>query len=103
VQFSATDRREEEEEEDVPMLKTMLGLAAAAAIVMLAASNGNVSAETAKAPPKPPACNTLKEEFACKGRDDCTWVAAVVDAKTNKEKRKAYCRRAPAAAKKPAK
>jgi len=45
----------------------------------------------------PPRCNTLKDEAACKARDDCQWVAAVVDAKTKKEKRKAYCRSAPKA------
>jgi hypothetical protein len=76
------------------MIKTTLGvLGVAAAVVLLAASFGNVSAETA---PKPPACTTLKEESACKAREDCQWVAAVVDSKTGKEKRKAYCRKAPA-------
>jgi hypothetical protein len=79
------------------MMKATLGMLGAAAIVVLAASNANVSAETAKAPPKPPACNTLKEEAGCKGRDDCQWVAASVDAKTGKEKRKAYCRSVPKA------
>jgi hypothetical protein len=57
-----------------------------------------VSAET-KAP-KAPACSTLKDEFACRGRDDCQWVAAVIDSKTGKEKRKAYCGRKPAPKKK---
>ncbi len=48
----------------------------------------------------PAACSTLKDETACGARTDCNWVAAVTDSKTGKEKRKAYCRRAPAAAKK---
>jgi hypothetical protein len=74
------------------MIKTSLGILGVAAVVLLAASFGNVSAETA---PKPPACNTLKDESACKSRDDCQWVAASVDSK-GKEKRKAYCRKAPA-------
>lgn len=74
------------------MIKTTLGILGVAAVVLLAASFGNVSAETA---PKPPACTTLKEESGCRGREDCQWVAAVVDSKTGKEKRKAYCRRAP--------
>jgi hypothetical protein len=74
------------------VIKTVLGIAGAAAIVVLAASHGKVSAETA---PKPPACKTMTEESDCKGRDDCSWVSAVVDSKTGKEKRKAYCRRAP--------
>ena len=81
------------------MIKATLGILGGAAIILLAATFGNVSAETAKAP-KPPACNTLKEEIACTPRTDCQWVSAVVDTKTGKEKRKAYCRRAPAAAKK---
>ncbi len=75
------------------MIKTTLGVLGIAAVVLLAASFGNVSAETA---PKPPACTTLKEESACKAREDCQWVAAVVNSKTGKEKRKAYCRKAPA-------
>ena len=75
------------------MIRTTLGVLGVAAVVLLAASFGNVSAETA---PKPPACTTLKEESACKAREDCQWVAAVVDSKTGKEKRKAYCRKAPA-------
>ena len=50
-----------------------------------------------KAEPKPPACNTLKDETGCGAREDCTWVAASIDTKTQKEKRKAYCRSKPKA------
>ena len=54
-----------------------------------------------KEPPKkpPPACNTLKDEAACKARDDCTWVSrSIVDAKTKKVKTKAaYCHAKPKA------
>ena len=50
------------------MIKATLGILGGAAIILLAATFGNVSAETAKAP-KPPACNTLKEEIACTPRD----------------------------------
>jgi hypothetical protein len=78
------------------MLKTILGVLGVATGVLLAASFGNVSAETAPKPKKPPACSTLKDEAACKAREDCQWVAAVVDSKTGKEKRKAACTRAPA-------
>ena len=78
------------------MSKTSLGVlglsAAAVALTMFAASVSNVSAESA---PKPAACNTLKDEAACGARDDCSWVKASVDAKTGKEKRKAYCRTKP--------
>ena len=79
------------------MIKTALGIVGAAAIVVLAASHGKVFAEGA---PKPAACKTLPDEFACKGRDDCQWVAAVVDSKSGKERRKAYCRSAPRGKKK---
>jgi len=83
------------------MRKTSLGVlglsAAAFALAMFAASVSNVSAESA---PKPPACNTLKDETACKAREDCSWVKASVDSKTGKEKRKAYCRKKPAPKKK---
>ena len=79
------------------MIKTTFGILGVAVAFVLAASIANVSAETA-APP--PACKTLKDEAACKARDDCSWVAAVVDSKTGKEKRKAYCRKKPAAKKK---
>ena len=79
------------------MGKATFGILSAAAVILLAASFANVSAET-KAP-KPPACSTLKDEFACRGRDDCQWNAAVVDTKTGKEKRKASCGRKPAAKK----
>jgi len=46
---------------------------------------------------KATACNSLKDEGACKTRDDCTWVPGLVDAKTQKEKRKGYCRAMPKA------
>jgi hypothetical protein len=80
------------------MYKATLGSLIIATAVLLAASFANVSAET-KAP-KAPGCITLKDEFACRGRDDCQWVAATIDAKTGKERRKAYCGRKPAPKKK---
>jgi len=53
------------------------------------------SAQEKKAPAKKPAaCNTLKDETACKARDDCNWVAESKDDK-GKVKRKAYCRANP--------
>jgi hypothetical protein len=70
--------------------------AAAAGIVVLSFAFGSVSAEEKKKKePLPPACNTLKDEFGCMNRQDCTWVHASVDPKTQKEKRKAYCRAKP--------
>lgn len=75
----------------------------AAALVLSAFAYGGVSAAEKKkeAAPKPPACNSLKAEAGCEARQDCTWVAAVVDKKSGKEKRRAYCRAKPKA--KPAK
>ncbi len=71
----------------------------AAALVLSAFVYGDVSAaekkkEVAK---RPVACNTIKEESACTPREDCTWVDAVKDAKTGKQKRRAYCRAKPKA------
>lgn len=49
----------------------------------------------AKKPPPPPKCNSLKDEAACKARDDCNWVGAVMDKAGKKVTRKAYCRANP--------
>lgn len=54
------------------------------------------AAPAAKAAPKPKsACNALTDEAACKANTTCSWIAALVDAKTGKQKRKAYCRTKP--------
>ena len=68
----------------------------AIAVVLTALAFSDVSAEEKKkGEPKPPACNSLKDETGCTAREDCTWIAASIDAKTQKEKRKAYCRAKP--------
>jgi len=69
----------------------------AAALVLSAFAYGGVSAAEKKkeAAPRPPACNSLKDEKACEARDDCSWVSAVMDKKSGKEKRRAYCRAKP--------
>jgi len=74
----------------------------AAALVLSAFAYGSVSAAEKKkeAAPKPAACNSLKAESGCTVRDDCSWVDAVVDKKSGKEKRRAYCRAKPKAKKK---
>jgi hypothetical protein len=71
----------------------------AAALILSAIAYGGVSAAEKKkeAAPKPAACNSLKAEGECEARQDCTWVAAVTDKKTGKEKRRAYCRAKPKA------
>jgi hypothetical protein len=54
------------------------------------------AAPAAKAAPKPKSlCNSLTDEAACKANDTCSWIAALTDAKTGKQKRKAYCRTKP--------
>jgi len=76
----------------------MLQLSAAALLLSAFAYGGVSAAEKKKEAAKaPPACNSLKDEKACEARDDCTWVAAVTDAKTGKQKRRAYCRAKPKA------
>jgi hypothetical protein len=70
--------------------------ASAFAIVFAALAFGGVSAEEKKkTTAAPAACNSLKEESGCEARTDCSWIAASIDEKTKKEKRKAYCRSKP--------
>ena len=73
------------------------GLGLSAVVLFIAAFvYGGVSAQERRtAEAKPAACNSLKDESACGGREDCSWIAASVDPKTNKEKRRAYCRSKP--------
>ena len=71
------------------------GVAAAAAIMTF-----GYGAYAQKAPAKPAAkaksaCNTMTDETACKADATCSWIAALTDAKTGKQKRKAYCRTKP--------
>ena len=79
----------------------LLQLSAAVLVLSALAYGGVSAAEKKKEAAKQPACNSLKDEKGCEARDDCTWVAAVTDKKTGKEKRRAYCRAKPKA--KPAK
>lgn len=37
-------------------------------------------------------CNAMADGLQCQAFSDCTWIAALMDAKTGKEKRKAYCK-----------
>ena len=76
------------------LVKT-LGISAATAALALFAYAAQAQAPKPKQPAKkPPACNSLKDEAACKARDDCTWVAETKD-KSGKVKRKGYCRAKP--------
>ncbi len=83
------------------MNKTLLrALGVSVAAIALAMFVFGASAEEKKTTTKveakkPAACKTLKDEAACKARDDCMWVAAVMDDKTKKEKQKASCKAKP--------
>jgi len=72
-----------------------VGLSAAALIIAALVYGGVSAQERRTAEAKAAACNSLKDESACGGREDCSWIAASVDPKTNKEKRRAYCRSKP--------
>lgn len=69
------------------ILKTSLVLAALGAGIALAPT---VQAQKAKS-----TCNAITEEAACKANTTCSWIAALKDAKTGKDKRKAYCKTKP--------
>jgi len=53
------------------------------------------AAKSAAKPKTKSVCNAITEEAACKANTTCAWVAALMDAKTGKQKRKAYCRTKP--------
>jgi hypothetical protein len=75
----------------VTAIGRLLGASAAAAVLLLGVTA--YAQDAAKKPVKAKsACNALTEETACKANDACRWVAAIMDAKTGKQKRKAYCR-----------
>jgi hypothetical protein len=75
------------------------GALAAAAVLCLSVVAGAQDKTKTKS-----ACNTIKEETACKADATCTWIAALMDQKTGKQKRKAYCKSKPKPkAKEPAK
>jgi hypothetical protein len=75
---------------------------ALSAVAATALATFAFSADAQKAPEKaaPAAkaksvCNAIAEEAACKANATCTWIAAVMDKQTGKQKRKAYCKTKP--------
>jgi hypothetical protein len=60
-----------------------------------AAAQDKAATPTPKVATKTATCNSLKAETDCKARTDCEWVSASVDSKTQKVKRKAYCKSKP--------
>ena len=80
---------------------TLGTLAVAALMIGVAAQAQEKKAEPAAKTAKPKSvCNSITEEAACKANATCAWVAALMDAKTGKQKRKAYCKAKPPADKK---
>ena len=74
-------------------VQRLLGASAAATLLLGAVCAMAQDATTTKKPGKAKsACNAIAEETACKANDACRWIAAIMDEKTGKEKRKAYCR-----------
>ena len=70
---------------------------AAALLIAAAAQAQQKAPQTAasKAAPKAAAksaCNQISDEAKCKAETTCSWIAALTDSKTGKQKRKAYCR-----------
>jgi hypothetical protein len=78
---------------NVTAIGRLLGASAAAAVLVLGVAAYAQTTELAKKPAKTKSvCNSLTEETACKANDTCRWIGASTDAKTGKQKRKAYCR-----------
>jgi hypothetical protein len=78
----------------------LLALGATAQAQQKAPDKAAPTAPAAKAEKKPvvkakSACNAITEETACKADATCSWVAALMDKTTGKQKRKAYCKTKP--------
>ena len=70
-----------------------LSIVAAALLVGTAAQAQQKSPQSS--PPKATsksACNQISDEAKCKADATCSWIAALTDSKSGKQKRKAYCR-----------
>jgi hypothetical protein len=78
--------------EEKTMRKLPLGLGASTAAALLV-WGVMAAAQDAKAPKKGPACNAIKTQATCEGREDCQWIAELK--KDGKVMRKAYCRAKP--------
>jgi hypothetical protein len=86
-------------ESNVTGTAKLLGASVAAAILLSGAS-GFAQDATKKPGKAKSACNAITEETACKANTSCRWIAAIMDQKTGKQKRKAYCRTQGTSAKK---
>jgi len=76
----------------------VLGLAGSLFIALAAqAQQKALDAPAAKAPAakSKSACNQITEEAKCRADTTCSWIAALTDSQTGKQKRKAYCKSKP--------
>jgi hypothetical protein len=74
------------------MARSLGALAGAAVLFAGVAAYGQDTGKKPVTAKAKSACNALTEETACKANESCRWIAAIMDAKTGKQKRKAYCR-----------
>jgi hypothetical protein len=82
--------------EEAQMGKLQLRFGMVAVLALLC--SGVVAVAQDKKPlKKGPACNAIKTQATCEGREDCQWVAALMDAAAKTQKRPAYCRAKPKA------
>jgi hypothetical protein len=74
------------------MIAALALFAFAAQAQQKAPEKAEPTAKTAKAKS---VCNSITEETACKANATCTWIAAVMDKQSGKQKRRAYCKTKP--------
>src|SRR5262245_51120496 len=75
----------------LPIIAAALVLGAASVEAQQKAPQTTAPKAAPKAPAKS-ACNQISDETKCKAETTCSWIAALTDSKTGKQKRKAYCR-----------
>jgi hypothetical protein len=86
-------------ESDMRAIAKLLGAWTAMVVLLVGASA--LAQDAAKKPAKTKsACNVIKEQMACQANASCRWIAPIMDEKTGKQKRKAYCRTQGTSAKK---
>jgi hypothetical protein len=91
---------------DASVNTTILKVCTATAVVLALASFTGTSAQqkkATKAPAKPAACTTIKDEAACKARSDCSWTPATTKLKITIRRARCVAAAPPAAKKAPEK
>lgn len=69
-----------------------LSVLAAALLLGPAAQAQQKSSQSSPAKAGKSACNQIGDESKCRADATCSWIGALTDSKTGKQKRKAYCR-----------